>query len=114
MENIFPRCAGLDVHKESVEACVRRIEPNGCVHNETRHWGTMTRDLLEMAEWLAGERVTNVAMESTGVFWKPIFNILESRFTVLLVNARHLKQVRGARATCGTASGSRNCCNVDC
>jgi hypothetical protein len=98
MENIFVRCAGLDVHKESVEACVRRIEPNGCVHSETRHWGTMTRDLLEMADWLAAEGVTNVAMESTGVFWKPIFNILEIRFTVLLVNARHLKQVPGRKS----------------
>jgi transposase len=98
MENILARCAGLDVHKESVEACVRRIEPNGRVHSETRHWGTMTRDLLEMADWLAAEGVTNVAMESTGVFWKPIFNILESRFTVLLVNARHLKQVPGRKS----------------
>jgi len=98
MENIFVRCAGLDVHKESVEACVRRIEPNGCVHSETRHWGTMTRDLLEMADWLAAKGVTNVAMESTGVFWKPIFNILEIRFTVLLVNARHLKQVPGRKS----------------
>src|SRR4030095_10366337 len=98
MENILARCAGLDVHKESVEACVRRIEPNGRVHRETRHWGTMTRDLLEMADWLAAEGVTNVAMESTGVFWKPIFNILESRFTVLLVNARHLKQVPGRKS----------------
>ena len=98
MENIFARCAGLDVHKESVEACVRRIEPNGCVHSETRHWGTMTRDLLEMADWLAAEEVMNVAMESTGVYWKPIFNILESRFTVLLVNARHLKQVPGRKS----------------
>lgn len=98
MENILACCAGLDVHKESVEACVRRIEPNGRVHSETRHWGTMTRDLLEMADWLAAEAVTNVAMESTGVFWKPIFNILESRFTVLLVNARHLKQVPGRKS----------------
>jgi transposase len=98
METILARCAGLDVHKESVEACVRRIEPNGRVHRETRHWGTMTRDLLEMADWLAAEGVTNVAMESTGVFWKPIFNILEGRFTVLLVNARHLKQVPGRKS----------------
>src|SRR5215469_14878113 len=98
MENIFACCAGFDVHKESVEACVRRTEPNGCVHSETRHWGTMTRDLLEMADWLAAEGVTNVAMESTGVFWKPIFNILEIRFTVLLVNARHLKQVPGRKS----------------
>ena len=76
MEHILARCAGLDVHKESVEACVRRIEPNGRVHSETRHWGTMTRDLLEMAAWLAAKGVKNVAMESTGVYWKPIFNIL--------------------------------------
>ena len=98
MENILARCAGLDVHKESVEAGVRRIEANGRVHSETRHWGTMTRDLLEMADWLAAEEVMNVAMESTGVYWKPIFNILESRFTVLLVNARHLKQVPGRKS----------------
>lgn len=98
MDNILACCAGLDVHKESVEACVRRIEPNGRVHSETRHWGTMTRDLMAMADWLASEGVTNVAMESTGVFWKPIFNILESHFTVLLVNARHLKQVPGRKS----------------
>jgi transposase len=98
MENIFACCAGLDVHKESVEACVRRIEPNGRVHQETRHRGTMTRDLLVLADWLAAEGVTNVAMESTGVFWKPIFNILEKRFTVLLANARHLKQVPGRKS----------------
>lgn len=98
MENIFPCCAGLDVHKESVEACVRRIEPNGHLHQQTHHWGTMTRDLLAMADWMAAQGVTHVAMESTGVFWKPIYNILESRFTMLLVNARHLKQVPGRKS----------------
>src|SRR5229473_4239626 len=98
MENIFPCCAGLDVHRDSVEACVRRIEPNGRWHQQTRHWGTMTRDLLAMADWMAAQGVTQVAMESTGVYWKPIYNILESRFTVLLVNARHLKQVRGRKS----------------
>jgi transposase len=98
MEEVFTCCAGLDVHKESVEACVRRIESNGRSQQETRHWGTMTRDLLAMAEWLAAERVTHVAMESTGVFWKPIYNILEGRFTMLLVNARHLKQVPGRKS----------------
>ena len=98
MENIFPCCAGLDVHKESVEACVRRIEPNGRLHQQTHHWGTMTRDLLAMADWMAAQGVTHVAMESTGVSWKPIYNILESRFTMLLVNARHLKQVPGRKS----------------
>lgn len=98
MENIYPSCAGLDVHKESVEACVRRMEADGGLHQQTRHWGTMTRDLRAMAEWMAAQGVTHVAMESTGVYWKPIYNILESRFTVLLVNAHHLKQVPGRKS----------------
>ncbi len=98
MENVFPCCAGLDIHKKSVEACVRRLEPTGQMHHQTRHWGTMTRDLLAMADWMAAQGVTHVAMESTGVYWKPIYNILESRFTVLLVNARHLKQVPGHKS----------------
>lgn len=97
MEEVFTCCAGLDVHKESIEACVRRIEPNGRLHQETRHWGTMTGDLLAMADWMTAQGVTQVAMESTGVFWKPIFNVLENRFTVLLVNARHIKQVPGRK-----------------
>ncbi len=98
MENIYPCCAGLDVHKESVEACVRRMGPNGRLDQQTRHWGTMTRDLLAMSDWMAAQGVTHVAMESTGVYWKPIYNILESRFAVLLVNARHLKQVPGRKS----------------
>lgn len=98
MENVFSRCAGLDVHKDSVEACVRRMEASGHLQQQTRHWGTMTRDLLAMADWMAAQGVTHVAMESTGVYWKPIYNILESRFTVLLVNAQHLKQVPGRKS----------------
>ncbi len=98
MDEIFACCAGLDVHKESVEACVRRMEPTGRLHQQTRHWPTMTRDLLAMADGMAAQGVTHVAMESTGVFWKPIYNILEGRFTVLLVNARHLKQVPGRKS----------------
>lgn len=98
MERVVACCAGLDVHKESVEACVRRMEANGQLHRQTRHWGTMTADLRAMADWFGAQGVTHVAMESTGVFWKPIFNILEDRFTVLLVNARHLKQVPGRKS----------------
>jgi transposase len=69
------------------------MEASGRLHQQTRHWGTMTRDILAMADWMAAQGVTHVAMESTGVYGKPISNILESRFTVLRVNARHLKQV---------------------
>jgi transposase len=98
MEEIYTCCAGLDVHKESVEADVRRMEPSGRLHEQPRRWGTMTRDILAMADWMAAQGVTQVAMESTGVYWKPIYNILESRFTVLLVNAHHLKQVPGRKS----------------
>lgn len=98
MESIISRCAGLDVHKESVEASIRRMKANTQWHQETRRWGTMTRDILAMADWMAAQGVTHVAMESTGVYWKPLYNILESRFTVILVNAHHLKQVPGRKS----------------
>src|SRR5215475_5185763 len=86
MENIFLCCAGLDIHKESVEACVRRMEPGGRLHRQTRHWATMSRDILLMADWMAAQGVTHVAMESTGVFWKPIFNILVYRILNVFTN----------------------------
>ncbi len=97
METMYRCCAGLDVHKETVEAHIRRMEPDGKLWQQTRRWLTMTGQLEAMAEWLAGEGVTHVAMESTGVYWKPIYNILEGRFTILLVNARHLRQVPGRK-----------------
>jgi transposase len=96
METIYPCCAGLDVHKKTVEATVRRVE-QGRLQAETRRFGTMTADLLGLSDWLTSERVTHVAMESTGVFWKPIYNILEGAFEVLLVNAQHVKQVPGRK-----------------
>jgi len=97
MDVIYERCAGLDVHKKSVVAC--RIVPTeeGLWQVETRTFKTMTVDLLVLADWLRAARVSHVAMESTGVYWKPIFNILESDFEVLLVNAKHIKQVPGRK-----------------
>jgi transposase len=97
MEPIYTSCCGLDVHKRSVQACVRRLREHGSIHQETRTFGTMTRDILEMADWLAAEGVTHVALESTGVYWKPIYNLLEGRFTLLLVNAKHVKHVPGRK-----------------
>src|SRR5262245_31557476 len=97
MEAIYPRCAGLDIHKTTVVACVRRLDPAGRVHETVRTFGTMTAELLALADWLAEAGVTHVAMESTGVFWKPVFNLLEGRFEVLLVNPRHIKQVPGRK-----------------
>ena len=97
MDTVYACCCGLDVHKKSVSACVRRVGTGGAIRREVRAFGTMTAELLTMADWLAEERVTHVAMESTGVFWKPIYNLLEGRFEVLLVNAQHIKRVPGRK-----------------
>ena len=97
MQVLYRCCAGLDVHKKVIVASVRRMEPDGSVHEEMRSFGTMTRELLALSDWLQEEGVTQVAMESTGVYWKPVFNILEGRFEVLLVNAEHIKHVPGRK-----------------
>ncbi len=97
MDIIVTCCGGLDVHKKTVVACCRSRHGNGKVRKEVRTFGTMTADLLALSDWLAAAGVTHVAMESTGVYWKPIWNILESRFQMLLVNARHIKQVPEAQ-----------------
>src|SRR5918999_1726481 len=92
MRVLYQRCCGLDVHKESVMACV--LTPEG---KQIRKFGTMTKDLLMLSDWLATFQVTHVAMESTGVFWQPIYNLLEEEFTVWVVNARHIKNVPGRK-----------------
>jgi transposase len=97
MKVVYERCAGLDVHKKSVVAC--RIVPDeaGGWTSETRTFGTMLSDLLVLHDWLAQAAISHVAMESTGVYWRPIFNILEANFEVLLVNAKHIKFVPGRK-----------------
>jgi transposase len=95
---IYQCVAGLDLHKETTVAAVRSIGPAGKVETDLRTFGTMTRDLLELAEWLAAHGVTHVAMEATGVLWKPVWNILDGRFELLLVNPRELKQVPGRKS----------------
>ncbi|MHB8625344.1 MAG: IS110 family RNA-guided transposase [Aggregatilineales bacterium] len=95
MDVIYERCAGLDVHKQTVVACRIVHDVEGVWRTETRTFGTMTADLLALADWLGAAGVTHVAMESTGVYWRPVFNILESTFTVILVNAQHIKYVPG-------------------
>jgi len=97
MDIVYACCCGLDVHKESVVATVRRRLDSGKVRQQTRTFGTMTQDLLELADWLDAEGATHLAMESTGVYWKPIWNLLEERFEILLVNAQHIKHVPGRK-----------------
>jgi transposase len=90
-------CAGFDVHKKTVVVCVRRALPGGEVEAQTRTFGTMTADLLELADWLKERGVRHAAMESTGVYWKPIWHILEASFDLVLVNAAHIKQAPGRK-----------------
>jgi transposase len=97
MEIIYTCCAGLDVHKETVVATVRRLKRGGEVRQVTRTFGTMTKQLLDLADWLTEAGVSHVAMESTGVYWKPIWNLLEGQFEILLVNAQHIKKVPGRK-----------------
>lgn len=96
MEVVYPRCCGLDVHKETVVGCVL-VRQGGKLEKEIRTFRTMTADLLLLHDWLKAYGVTHVAMESTGIYWKPVFNLLEESFTVLLVNAAHIKAVPGRK-----------------
>jgi transposase len=94
---VYPKCAGIDVHKKFVT--VNRIIGNGGKDRQVsaREYSTMTDDLEALAEWLAEGGVTHVAMESTGVFWQPVYNVLESRFTIYLVNAQAVKRMPGRK-----------------
>jgi transposase len=97
MRIVYPRCCGLDVHKRSISACLLTPHEEGGTKQQVRRFGTVTRDLLELCDWLISNQVTHVAMESTGVYWKPVWNILEASVTILLVNAQHVKAVPGRK-----------------
>lgn len=97
MDVVHERCCGLDVHKRLVVACLLRPGPGEQPRKEIRSYGTMTEDLLALLDWLLEEGCTEVAMESTGVYWKPIYNLFEGSLRVLVVNAQHIKQVPGRK-----------------
>src|ERR1700756_280016 len=104
MEVLYPHCAGLDVHKETVVACARHMV-NGTVTREVRTFGTTTKDLLVLSEWLASHGCTHVAMEATGVYWKPVWHILsDGDFTLVLANAKHVKNVPGRKTDVNDAT----------
>ncbi len=96
MEVLYPRCCGLDVHKSSIAACAL-LREQGRIHTERRRFTTMTQDLENLAAWLRQLQVTHVAIESTGVYWKPVWNVLEGHFTIVLANAQHVKNVPGRK-----------------
>lgn len=97
MRLMYPRCAAIDVHKKTAVVCVRQTERDGTVKSEVKTFGTTTPELLQMMDWLSAWEVTTVAIESTAEYWKPVFNLLEGEFEVILVNAKHVKQVPGRK-----------------
>ena len=97
VEEIIERCAGLDVHQAELTACARVPDVEGNTVEQVRGYGTTTPDLLELLDWLQALGITHVAMESTGVYWRPIYYVLENDFEVLLVNAAHIKHVPGRK-----------------
>jgi transposase len=97
MEVVYEHCCGLDIHKKLVVACAITPGPGGKPQKEIRSFGAMTADLLALSDWLSAKGVTHVAMESTGVYWKPLYNLLEASFTLLLANAQHVKAVPGRK-----------------
>ena len=97
MDTLFAKVAGLDVHLKGIQCAVRCRQESGKLFSQVRSFGTMTRDLRALADYLQACGVTHVAMEATGVLWKPVWNVLEGRFTLLLVNPRHLKRVPGRK-----------------
>lgn len=95
MQVLYPRCAGLDVHKDTVVACVRCVsEPE---HHETRSFATTTRGLLALGEWLVEHGCSHVAMEATGIYWRPVWHVLEGQAELVLANAQHIKNVPGRK-----------------
>jgi transposase len=97
MQVMHPCCAGLDVHKQTVVACIRRFDSGGHVRHEVRTFATTSAGLLELGDWLVEHQVPIAAMESTGVYWKPVWNLLEGRLELMLVNAREVKQLPGRK-----------------
>ena len=103
MKTLHRRCAGLDVHKAEVVACLRLVT-RGKASYEVRRFATTTRELIELADWLELAECTHVAMEATGVYWKPVWYMLEGRFQLILANAAHIKGVPGRKSDMNDAT----------
>jgi transposase len=104
MDVLYPRCAGLDVHKDSVVAAVRLVEPGG-VRSEVRRFDTTTPGLLALSDWLAECGCTHVVMEATGVYWKPVWHVLsDGDLTLVLANAAHVKNMPGRKTDVADAA----------
>src|ERR687886_550271 len=104
MEIIIPNCAGGDVHKKFIVVCRRWLDEHGKLHTESLRFSTMTQDLERLRDWLVATGCTDIALESTGVYWQPVYNVLEGHVHVWLVNAQHVKQVPGRKTDLNDAA----------
>jgi transposase len=108
MKRAVRRCCGIDVHQTSLSVCVR-LRTKGKLRAEIRTFGTVSEELLALHDWLQGLELTHIAMEATGVCWKPVYYILEDAFSVMLVNPAAVKRMPGPRPMSAAARGWRNC-----
>src|ERR1700733_4300723 len=104
MDVLYERCAGLDVHKDTVVACARISGPGGESKREVRTFATTTRGLLELSDWMTEHGCTHAAMEATGVYWKPVWHVLEGAFELVLANAAHIRNVPGRKTDINDAT----------
>src|SRR6266542_1918568 len=114
MEVLVSRGCGLDVHQATVVACLLTGEPGRLPRKQVKTFSTMTSGLIELRDWLKADGCTAVAMEATGVYWKPVYTILEGHFELVVANARHIKAVPGRKTDVKMPSGSPTCCATDC
>jgi transposase len=103
MKTLHRRCAGVDVHSANVVACIR-VMTIGKVRHEVRQFATSIRDLVALRDWFEAEKITHVAMEATGVYWKPVWHILEEKFTLILANAAHVRNLPGRKSDVNDAT----------
>jgi transposase len=103
MKTLHRRCGGIDVHSANVVACIR-VMTKGKVRHEVRRFSASTRDLLALRDWFEAEKITHVAMEATGVYWKPVWHILEEKFTLILANAAHVRNLPGRKSDVNDAT----------
>lgn len=112
MEAIVERCCGLDVHQATIVACLLVGEANKKPRKEVRTFGTMTAELQQLRDWLQSAGCTHVAMESTGVYWMPVYTMLEGHFELVVGNATHIKQVPGRKTDVKDSEWIADCCGT--
>lgn len=105
METLVTHCAGMDVHQENIVVCAITGASGDSTEVETRTFSTMTKSLFELLQWLESKEITHIAMESTGVYWRPVYNVLEGYFDITLANAQRIKNVTGRKTDVSDAEG---------